>query len=136
MTERKFTVEEAHARRRHFARALGGRLTELPEYVYRRLGPRPSRHYFALRLPEGLLVWFECWCDHASVIEAKRQEAQLLAGQGFRVAFLHTTFSTRWAGERRPLLVAPPNSAVNFKRVAETLTALLSEPSRSSGGRG
>lgn len=125
MTARPFTVDEARTRRRHFARTLGGRLTQIPEYVYRRLSPWPSRHYFAVRLPEGLLVCFECWCSNDGVIDDMRRQAQVLAGQGFRCAFLDTHLSTRWIGFRRLLLVAPPNSAIDFDRVAECLATML-----------
>ncbi len=126
MNRRPFTVEETQARRRDFARALGGRNTQIPEYIAKQIGAWPSGRYFALRLPEGLLVWFECWCDHEGVIEAKRQEAERIASRGFRVAFLPTTFSTYWIGERRPLLVTLLNNNVNFEIVAERLSTVLS----------
>ncbi len=125
MTGRQFTVEEAHARKRHFAHALGGRLTQIPERVHRRMGAWPSRHYFVLRLPEGLLVWFECWCNDEGVIEEMRRQAQDLTRQGFRCAFLDTRLSTRWIGMRRPMLVAAPNSYVSFDRISERLATLL-----------
>jgi hypothetical protein len=126
MTMRPFTVEEARARRRHFARALGGRDAQIPEYIAKQLGAWPSRHYFALRLPEGLLIWFECWCNHEGVIEAKRQEAKVIASRGFRVAFISTTFSTNWVGERRPLLVTLLDNTLNFENVVERLSPVLS----------
>ena len=127
MTARHFNADESHSLRLHFARALGGRLTVTPEYIKRKINRRISRHSFSLRLPQGLVIWYECWCDNESVIEAMRESASFLANEGFTVTFLKTCFSTRWVGKRQPLLVVPPKSTVDFDHVVERLKLAIRE---------
>jgi hypothetical protein len=112
---------EQIAAKKTVAKIMGGRRATVPERVRERLGWPPSGHGFDLRLPEGLLLWFEVWCNHDGVIEAKRREAEALVRRGFRCAFLPTTFSTRCIGLRRPLLVTPLDSAVDFDQIAQRL---------------
>jgi hypothetical protein len=116
-------MDDQIAARRSIAKILGGRLTQLPQRVENLLGWPPSRHGFALRLPEGLVIWYEAWCNFPAVRVAKRAEAQLLAQRGFRSAFLTTDFSTRCVGDRQPLLLAPPESDVDFDDIALRLNA-------------
>ena len=119
MTENWF--DEQFAARRTIARNLGGRLTRLPERLHSEIGWMPSRHFFAVRLPEGLLVWIEVWCNTNAARQAKRDEARVLGQRGFRSAFLPTNFSTRCIGDRQPMLLAPLDSDVDFDQIAQRL---------------
>ncbi len=114
-------MDDQIAARRSIGKILGGRFSQLPQRVEKLMGWPPSRHRFTLRLPEGLVVWFECWCNSDAVIEAKRAEVRVLSQRGFRSAFLTTNFSTRCVGDRRPLLLAPPESEVDFDQIAQRL---------------
>jgi hypothetical protein len=110
------------------ARTLAGRQTCLPTQTrtdLALLGPLPSRHWTAFRLPEGLLIWFECWCDNEEVVQFTREWALRAAAHGYRCAFLDTRLSYRWPSQRRPLLVAPPESNVDFDRVSSALATRL-----------
>ena len=101
---------------------LGARRAKtLPESVGRQMTVLPSKWWFYFRLPEGLVLWFECWCDHEGVIKAKKEEAELYVQKGFRAAFLDTQFSTRKVGDRRPLLLIPPNSKVEIAVIVQKL---------------
>lgn len=121
MTMPESWFDDQAAKRKLVAKILGGRRATLPERVRERLGWPPSGHGFYLRLPDGLLLWLEVWCNHDGVIEAKRREAEALTARGFRAAFLTTNFSTRAVGYRRPLLLAPPDSDVDFDQIAQRL---------------
>lgn len=118
MTAKPFKFNEGRALRKLYARALGGRLTLIPEYIGRRITVVPSRHRYAIRTPLGLLICFECWAN-PSATELVREAAQILIEAGFRCALLDARLSTKWVGERRPFLLAPWNSAVNLEQVAE-----------------
>lgn len=101
---------------------LGARRAKiLPEAIRRQITTSPSRWSFYFRLPEGLVLWFECWCNHEGVINSKREEAKMYAQKGFRAAFLDTQFSTRKIGDRRPLLLIPPNSKVDIAVIVQKL---------------
>jgi hypothetical protein len=97
------------------------RANTLPESIGRQITTRLSKWYFYFRLPEGLVLWFECWCNHEGVINSKREEAKIYAQKGFRAAFLDTQFSTRKVGDRRPLILIPPNSKVDIAVIVQKL---------------
>lgn len=114
-------MDDQFAARRKIAKLLGGRLSPLPQRINSLIGWPPSRHSFTIRLPEGMLIWYECWCNNPGVIEAKNIEARALSVRGFRSAFLNTQFSTRCVGLRRPFLLAPPESEVDFNQIVQKL---------------
>lgn len=98
---------------------VGGRNASTPEWLHKTLGRWPTcAHAWPLRVPDGLITWYEVWCNNESVIHAMNTEAAEIAARGNRCAFLPTRFSVRDVGNRRPLLVVPYDSKVDLKRIA------------------
>jgi len=121
-TENMGPVERDEYCKKQVIDILGARRANtLPESVGRQMTALPSRWSFYFRLPEGLVLWFECWCNNEGVIKQKREEAKMYAQKGFRAAFLDTQFSTRKVGDRRPLILIPPNSKVDIAVIVQKL---------------
>lgn len=128
MKSEPITLVRRDAIHRWIAQTLAGRIGHLPSSIavdIQRLG-LPSRHWQVFRLPDGLLIWFECWCNNDRARAAAREWAEYAVSHGYRCAFLHSNLSYRWPKERRPLLVAPPSSEVDFDNVARRLMSNIS----------
>lgn len=80
-------------------------------------------HSFCGRTPDGVFIIGETWCrgwDAGGSYFSIAREATTL---GFKISLLPTSFSTRAAGERRPVVIVPPGSDVDPRAIYDALVA-------------
>jgi hypothetical protein len=106
---------------RDFLRLVDARKVNVRDTKLDEAASRISKHWFTARSSKGRFAVAEAWCNNATVVAAKAKEANELRRREFKVQFLPTKFSTRWVGERQPVIIVPPGSLVD---PYEILTAL------------
>jgi hypothetical protein len=108
--------ESSAAARAEIMRLVGARRAPEPVTIracprYGALGPLLD-HSFCGRTSDGVFIIGETWCigwgAGGSYFAIARQAVKL----GFKISPLPTAFSTRWVGERRPVVIVPPGSDV------------------------
>jgi hypothetical protein len=78
-------------------------------------------HALWARTRDGAFMVSEAWCNNDSVRAAVAHQAKELIRRGWRVAVLPSRYSTRWTGNRQPVVLVPPFSNVD----PDTLFAAL-----------
>lgn len=80
-------------------------------------------HTFCGRTRDGVFMisetWRRGWDAGGRYFPIAREATKL----GFKIALLPTRCSTRWAGERRPIVIVPPGSNIDPRAIFDALIA-------------